>query len=339
MTKIRVGQIGIGAIGRTHFSCYRNSESAELVALCDIDPRKLTGDWSPSGLNLGSAKAELVDMSAYRCYADWREIIADPNIDAIDVCLPIDLHAEVAIAALRAGKHVFCEKPMAHSSGECREMEAVAAETGKQLMIGHCLRYWPEYVAAQEIIASGEYGKPTYARFHRSGGTPKWSYEDWLRTASRSGGVVLDMHVHDVDAALWWFGKPATIDADGTFWKDLPCGVDASWRYASGLRVQLHSFWDDNEMPFRYSFTVVLENATLSYDSASAKPALRLNTIGNSKEIELEKSSAYQNELDDFYGQLLQGTAANRVTLSGSREAVEAVEEESRQIYAKSGRG
>ena len=337
--KIRVGLIGIGAIGRTHFGCYKNTPDAELVALCDIESRKLEGDWSRQGFNLGTQDAKREDLSALRTYTDWREIIADPNIDVIDVCLPIDIHAEVAVAALKAGKHVLCEKPMARTSAECREMEAAASESGKQLMIAHCLRYWPHYVETQKIIAGGEYGKPLYARFHRASGTPKWSYHDWLRTAERSGGSLLDMHVHDVDAALWFFGKPDGIEANGIFAGDLPTAVDAVWSYGDGLRVYLHNGWDENETPFRYSFSVSMEKGTIAFDSSSKEPKLRIYTIGSEpKIVELDSSSAYQNEIDDFTTCLRAGGAASRITLPDSRAAVEAVEEETRQLYAKQGR-
>jgi predicted dehydrogenase len=337
--KVRVGLIGIGAIGRTHFGCYKNTPDAELVALCDVDSRKLEGDWSPQGFNLGAQDARREDLSAFRTYNDWKAIIADPEIDMIDVCLPIALHAEVATAALKAGKHVLCEKPMARTSAQCGEMEAAARESGKQLMIAHCLRYWPHYVETQKVIAGGEYGKPLYARFHRASGTPKWSYQDWLRTASESGGSLLDMHVHDVDAALWYFGKPDTIEANGIFAKDLPTAVDAVWSYPDGLRVYLHNAWDENETPFRYAFSIAMETGTIAFDSSASDAKLRIYTAGNEpKVIELDSSSAYQNEIDDFTSCIRSGKTADRITLADGRAAVEAVEEETRQLYVKHGR-
>lgn len=338
--KVRVGLIGLGAIGRTHFGCYGNTLDAELVAICDIEPRKLAGDWSRQGFNLGTQEEKRIDLSGYRAYADWREIIADPKIDIIDICLPISQHAEAAVAALKAGKHVLCEKPMARTSAQCREMEAAAGESGKQLMIAHCLRYWPHYVEAHKIITGGEYGRPTYARFQRASGTPKWSWNDWLRTPGESGGSLLDMHVHDVDVALWWFGKPESIQADGIFQRDLPTAVDATWTYPQGLRVYLHNAWDENETPFRYAFTVTMERGTLAFDSSSKDPKLRLYTAGNEPRIiPLDGSSAYQNEIDDFTSCIRAGKVANRLTLADGRAAVEAVEEETRQLYARHGRG
>ncbi len=338
MEKIRVGLIGIGGMGRVHYNAYLKNPDAEVVAFCDVDPAKRAGQWGKMGLNIGTTEGQAVDLSKMRVYEDYRDLVQDEGVDLVDICLPIDLHAEPTIAALNAGKHVLCEKPMARSSEECRAMEAAAAASGKQLIIAHCLRWWPHYVAAHAEIASGQYGKPICARFHRAGGTPKWSYQDWLRQAPRSGGVVLDMHVHDVDTALWWFGKPESLVADGHFLKDLPSIVDATWRYADGLCVHLHSLWDDNDMPFRYAFTVIMEKGTVLFDSGNGKPVRVVTEGGVTKELPLDGSSAYENEINEIVARLKAGEIVDRVTTEGSRLAVEMVEEEMRQIYERNGR-
>jgi predicted dehydrogenase len=337
--KVRAGLIGLGAIGRVHFDGYTKANEAELVALCDIDQRKLEGDWRVQDFNLGEQPAERKDLSGYRLYTDWHDIIADPDIEMIDICLPIPLHAEVAIAAMRAGKHVFCEKPMARTAAQCKKMEAVAEETGKRLMIGHCLRFWPEYLVAQEIIASGKYGKPLYARLHRAGGSPNWSYNNWLLTASESGGVVLDMHVHDVDAAIWWFGKPDIIEANGILRGDLPVAVDSSWRYQNGMNIFIHSAWDKHQVPGRWAYTVVMEHGTLMYDTLR-KPRISIHTETSSEPVEIPAGSPYLDETEYFAHCLRTGEAPNtRVPTGESRATVEAVLEEIRQILLKNGHG
>ena len=119
---INVGLIGIGGMGRMHFNCYKNNPDVRLHAICDVDPAKLRGDWSRISLNLDDTKSELVDLSGIETYARIEDILADSAIDLIDICLPTPLHAEVTIAALRAGKHVLCEKPMAMNEEECAQM-------------------------------------------------------------------------------------------------------------------------------------------------------------------------------------------------------------------------
>ena len=101
-------------------------------------------------------------------------MLADPNVDVVDICLPPYLHAEVAIAALQAGKHVFCEKPLGLTAPECDEMVAAANSAGRQLFTGHVLPFLPEYAAARELIASGKHGKLLGGHFRRVISDPQW---------------------------------------------------------------------------------------------------------------------------------------------------------------------
>lgn len=337
---IKVGLIGIGGMGRTHFACYKNNSQAQVVAICDVDERKRQGDWSQLGLNIGASQAEMVDLSGIKTYAKTEELIADADVQLVDICLPTPLHATATVAALKAGKHVFCEKPMAMTAEECAQMEDEMRASGRQLMIGHCLRYWPHYVRAHEIIHSGEFGRVLYARFHRSGDTPRWSWNNWLGTPEHSGGAVFDMHIHDADTALWWFGRPQRIEADGLMKGDLPMNVDATWSYDGGPLVYLHGAWDDNGGPFRYAFKVVMERATIVMDSATGGFQLLQSGAESGqddtvRDLEASDESAYQNEIDDFIACLVEGRALQRITPEASRLTVEVVLEQLAQIKAK----
>ena len=326
---INVGLLGIGGMGRTHFGCYAHIPGAQVRAICDSSPDKLRGDWSRAKLNLDETQGGQVDLSGIETYSEFDALLADSTLDLIDICLPTPLHAPMAIAAMRAGKHVFCEKPMAMSEAECQQMEAVARETGKQLMIGHCLRYWPQYVAAHEIIAGGEYGRVVSASFHRSSGAPG----GWMMNGAQSGGAVLDMHIHDVDAALWWFGTPDSIAADGIIQGDLPLSVDAVWRYTDGPLLSLHGSWDPHGGPFRMAFRVVMERASLLFDSLLGK--FQLLREGEAHDLDVPEESAYQNELSDFVRLLSEGGEPVRVTPQSSRLALEFTLREMEMIAAK----
>ena len=211
---LKVGLIGLGAMGWTHFACWRKCPDARLVAISARDPKKLAGEWSGQEFNLGEQAAERVDVSGLAAYAEALDLIADPNVEAVDICTATPQHAPLALAALRAGKHVLCEKPMALTIEDCTAMVESARAADRQLMIAHCLRYWPHYVKAKEMLASGAYGRAIHASLQRVSALPAWSAGGWLSRAGESGGVVLDMHIHDVDVALWWFGEPAeTIPA------------------------------------------------------------------------------------------------------------------------------
>lgn len=324
MTKIiQVGLIGVGGMGRTHFNCYRNNPNAKIVALCDLLEDRRNGNWDDVNLNIGTNKSNSFDMSQIKSYENYNDLIADPNVQMVDICLPTRLHAPVAIAAMKAGKDVLCEKPMAWTVDEAREMEAVAQQTGRHLQIAHCLRYWSHYTSAAELINSGKYGKLVYASFHRSSGAPRWGNRNWLITQSESGGAVLDMHIHDVDAALWWFGKPDSIHADGTFVNGLSTTVDSTWRYRDGGVVSLHGCWDLNGGTFRYAFKVVLEKATIWFDSAENNPNIQIIANEKTEVVSITPPDAYQLEIDDMIDCLQTGRKNTRVPVDSSRLAVE----------------
>ncbi len=106
---IKVGLIGIGGMGRMHFNCYGNNPDAKVVAICDVDPKKLEGDWSSIGLNIDTSKSEKVDLTGIKTYADYNDLINDPDVDLVDITLPTPLHAPVTVAAFAAGKDVFAK--------------------------------------------------------------------------------------------------------------------------------------------------------------------------------------------------------------------------------------
>lgn len=329
-----IGLIGLGAIGRVHFECWRKSHAGVLVAVSDRHPRKLAGDWSGKEFNLGSQAQEKVDLSGYATYERALDLIADPRVEIVDICMPTPMHAPLTIAALRAGKHVFCEKPMSLTVEACLEMERAAEEADRRLMIGHCLRYWPQYVKAREILASGEYGRVIYANLFRFSPAPLWSDNDWYMKSNESGGV-FDMHIHDIDVALWLFGKPDGISVTGSAPKGLPMIMDAAWRYEGGPAIQLHAGWDRHGGTFRHAFRIVMENATLFHDLAVDPDALFLLRGSETTRVPVESGSAYEAELEDFVASVETGQPT-RLTPADSRLAVEIGLEALRQLGAQS---
>ncbi len=328
---IKVGLIGLGAIGRVHYASWRRSKAAQLVAVSARDPKKLAGEWTEQDFNIGEQTQEKVDLSDLATYQCAEELIADPQVELVDICTITPQHAPLAIAALRAGKHVLCEKPMALSLAECRAMEAAAESAGKSLMIGHCLRFWPQYLKAHELLTSGEFGRAIDARLHRSSAAPLWSESGWFLRKEQSGGV-LDLHIHDIDVALWWFGRPESIATSGYAPDGLPLIIDSTWRYAGGPTVQLHGSWDRNGGTFRHGFRLVMERGTLVHDLAVDPDALVLLQNGTARPIPVSTVSGYDAELDYFATQAAAGLAPTRLPPAESRLAVEMGLEEFRQL-------
>ncbi|MHA3775688.1 Gfo/Idh/MocA family protein [Verrucomicrobiota bacterium sgz303538] len=335
-TRVGVGLIGLGAIGRLHFDCWQKSPYGRVAAIASRDPKKRAGEWRGQEFNLGDQSAEKVDLTGIATYETPEQMFADPNVRIVDICTPTPQHAPLTIAALKAGKHVVLEKPLALTAAECAEVEKTVRETGKQLMVGHCLRFWPHYVKAHEVITSGEYGRPLYARLERSGGLPRWSAGGWLTNTAQSGGV-LDMHIHDIDVALWWFGKPSEVRTSGISRDGLPLILDSNWNYENGPVVSLHGAWDPNGGTFRHAFRLVLERATLAYDLATKPGVLELFRDGALEEIAMPDVSAHQAELDEFAKCVAEGRAFTRFSPEDSTLAVELGLQELQQLESSVG--
>lgn len=323
---IKTAVVGLGFMGQTHFNCYNQNPLAQVVAVGDSNPERLQSGAKVAG-NIDANDA--LDLSGVRTTTDIGALIDDPEIDLIDFCLPTRQHAEFTIRALNAGKHVLCEKPLAWTVEECNAVIAAQKKSGKYLLVGHCLRFWPQYVKAQELIASGALGEIQYARFSRAGGAPSWS--KWLMDGAQSGGAVLDMHVHDVDTALWWFGRPALIQTTGLIVEDLPLKVDATWHYENGPQVHIHGGWDKNSSNFAMSFEIVGSTASVYWDSSKGE-AMQLYRAGEAEDIIVSDHSAYQAEIDYFLDCIDQNTPPTRITPEGSRLSVEMAREELRQM-------
>ena len=196
----------MGFMGATHLAAFHKLPNVQVSAICATNERVLSGDLTQVGGNLNLPKAQY-DFSAIHKYTDWRDVLKDPALEAVDICLPTDLHVPVTVAALAAGKHVLCEKPMALDTDGCDRMASAATQHGRVLMIGQVLRFWPEYLTLEQFVKQQGHHM-TAARFVRSAGLPAWSR--WLPDEKRSGGAVLDLLVHDVGQALWLFGMPGT---------------------------------------------------------------------------------------------------------------------------------
>ena len=192
MEKIRVGICGLGSMGMHHTLMLVKHENVELVAAADMEEAKRQ-----------RAKDEL---NVSHIFADGREMIRSVELDAVWVCAPTYLHAELTVQALEKGCHVFCEKPMARSEEECAAMQAAADKSGKFLMIGQVLRFWPEYVFLKNTVASGKYGKLLTLSMTRVGGVST-GYENWFLDEARGGTQIFDRHIHDTDAVLWICGN------------------------------------------------------------------------------------------------------------------------------------
>ena len=196
MKKLRIGMIGAGNIAKVHLEAYKNVPDAEIVAICDINRE-----------NLDEA-AELYNIP--NRYDSVEEMLANCELDAADVCIWNCDHAKCAIAALNAGLHVLCEKPMAYNAQEAEAMKKAAQDNGKLLMIGFVLRFGNGEKVAKDFIDNGYLGdiyhtKATYLRRHGAPGG--W----FCRKELSGGGPVIDLGVHVIDLTRYLMGNPKPV--------------------------------------------------------------------------------------------------------------------------------
>jgi len=197
---VRVGLAGLGFMGGTHAQCHAAIPNSKLVAVCDVEKDR---------------REKFAETYGATPYASLEEMLK-ADLDMVDLCLPTYLHREAVEAAAKAKKHILCEKPMALSAAECDAMAAAVKRAGVEFMVGHVIRFWPEYVVVKGILDSGKLGKIKWMSATRMSPPPTWSWREWLFDPKLSGGAVLDLHIHDLDFLAWILGKPKTIAAAGT---------------------------------------------------------------------------------------------------------------------------
>ena len=316
---LKVGLIGCGFMGAMHANCYKNIEGVELVAFADL--RKEKAEELAAGTNA-------------TLYCDGKDLIANADVDIIDICLPTYLHAEYAMFAMEKVKYVFVEKPVALTVAEGKAMMEKSKETGCQVQVGQVIRFWDEYVELKKIIESGIYGKVVNANFRRISPRPEWGWKNWLLDVALSGGAGQDLHVHDVDYVLSVFGEPKKFYSVKNCKGEVNSYVNTLMQYDDFV-VGVEGTWDmPASYPFTATFRVVFENAVV--ENAGGK--FMLYTKDGASEIKMEKKElageaykggnvsdlgGYYNELVYFCEKAKNGEKVEKATLCAGVSSLE----------------
>ena len=218
MTILKVGLVGVGGISRTHMPGWAASEEAEVVAGSDISGEALEQWGALHNIN--------------RLTTNAAELFSDPDIDIIDLCVPNMYHAPLAIAALEAGKHVICEKPLAPTPEQIKQMIAARDKAGKQLMTAQHFRFAGVSKAMKAEIDTGSLGDVYHARgwmLRRNGLIPTATF---IEKKHSGGGPCIDIGVHILDLTLWFMGNPRPVAVSGVADARLAHhpGAFATWR-------------------------------------------------------------------------------------------------------------
>jgi predicted dehydrogenase len=295
---VRIAVLGLGFMGSMHLKWIMRDPRVQLAAVASEIPAQLTGDLSSVKGNIGGP-GEVYDFSQVRKYTDPFEAVQDPHIEAVDICLPTNLHRDVAVAALRAGKHVLLEKPMALDGGDTDKILAEARQSGGIFMVAHVVRFFGAYRVLREWLRSGRLGAIRSAVFRRRCPAPAAS--KWIYNKAISGGGAFDLLIHDVDQCISLFGLPETLAADG--YEDMPAGIDqlsGHLYYRDIGSVTVMGGWHHRSgYPFAQEFTVSADGGTLEYSSAG-RPLALYGANGTAEQLPVPEMDGYRAELEYF---------------------------------------
>ena len=336
---INIGLVGLGFMAATHVRAYRQVKGARVAALCNPSGRHLNGDFTNVAGNVGATDPVVLDMAGVKATKNFAELLADPGLDAIDICAPTKAHAELAIAALNAGKHVLCEKPLARTSAAAKQIVDSAARAKGIFMPAMCLRFWPEWAWLKEAISAGRFGKVLSARFRRVAEPPGWGRNTFFNGA-KSGGALFDLHVHDTDFVNFCFGRPRSVYSTG--YQKFSGAIDhvvTQYDVPGGAIVHAEGSWAMSRgFGFNMSYTVNFERATADYDLARGKEALKLSEEGQPPRVvamPAEPPDGYVGELRHFVECILNGRAPSIVTAGDGLASIEICEAEERSVNTR----
>lgn len=324
---MKIGLVGFGFIGGMHAQAYDTLPGATISAVADPDLEATRGKLARQGLSVP-------------VFSSLTELLQQTAVDAVDICSPTDLHKCLSIEAAEAGKHLFIEKPLSLDMESCREIQAAVQSAGVHAQVGHCIRFWPEYVALKAFRDSGKGGALKSLSLQRRAARPGYSQSNWLNQEERSGGAALDLHIHDTDFVLHLLGTPRSVTSQVTAGISGPDHIFTLYD-TDTVSVQSEGGWDyPAQYGFMMAFEAVFEKACLSYNSASGN-GLMLTMEGETprpvpvdpagsrqstlREGNISSLAGYYNELEYFVSCLASGKAPAIATLEQSAESLRVV--------------
>ncbi len=333
---VNVGVVGLGFMGMVHLRSYLKIPGARIAAVADASKKPIDGKLPGVGGNITDGDAfPLAEDTKF--YESWEDLITDPEIDLVDICLPTAAHVEVSIAALKAGKHVVCEKPMARNSEDCRKIVEAANEARGFFMPAMCMRFWPGWEWLKVAVDEQPYGKLLSVRFRRVSGPPGWSRGNYFK-GGESGGALFDLHVHDIDYIQYLLGRPKSVVSSGiTRFSGAIDHVVTQYEVDGGAVVTAEGSWIMSEgYPFTMVYTANFERATAEFDVSRKEEALKVYEDGKEPVvIPPAPGDGYVNELKHMIESIQNGTPPTIVTVDDGLSAVEIAEAE--EASAQSG--
>ncbi len=311
---MRVGIIGAGFMGSTHAAAWAET------------PAQIAGIVAESE----AAAADLAARYQTRVYPSLAAIL--PDVDVVDICTPTHLHAEMALAAAAAGKQIVCEKPLARTVEQGQAMIAACRAAGVKLLVAHVVRFFPEYALARAQVVAGQIGRPGVVRLARGSFRPKKPLGNWFLDEAKSGGLILDLMIHDFDYARWVAGEVESVFARSVGTQHPHAPIDyglAILRHQGGALSHVAGAWAYPPPTFRTGLEIAGDGGLIEFDSAATAPIellLRAADEGDAPDVGLPSSpvreSPYTAQIKEFYAALA-GDAPVRVTAEDGLAALQ----------------
>ena len=319
---INIAIIGAGYIGHVHANVYKLINNVRVVAIVDSVKEK------------GEKLANQLDANFFSNIDELLNSKHINNIDCIDICTPTFLHSEMAVKSVNAGKNVFIEKPLSLNLEEADKIIEAAKKNKVKAMVGHVLRFWPEYIKAKEILDSGDIGKPIYAFCERLTVTPNWHEDNWGLDEKYSGGAALDLHIHDLDYLIWLLGKPVIVKAQGFYDSNLGgfAHITTNVEFKNGYCGFAEGGWSfTGNFPFTMLLRIICEKGTVEWIFRAGKNIEERNqkndlivyrSDGSIYVPYIENKDPFLNECEYFINCIELDTPIEKSTLNDAKESL-----------------
>jgi predicted dehydrogenase len=313
---MKIGIVGTGFMGTTH-----------------------AAGWAETGAEITGIAAETTDEAMplakqynLKIYPNLAGML--PDVDVVDICTPTHLHHEMTLQAAAARKHIVCEKPLGRTTAQALEMAAVCRKAGVKLLVAHVVRFFTEYALAKSNVVRGEIGKPGVIRLNRGSFRPKKTAGNWFLDESKSGGILMDLMIHDFDYARWIAGEVESVYAKKITTGHPNAPVDYGLvilKHRSGTLSHVAGCWAYPPPTFRTHVEIAGEDGLIEFDSADTSPILNLiaKPGNDSPDVGLPSSpvseSPYTTQIKEFYSVLL-GEKQPRIATEDGVAAVQIAE-------------
>lgn len=284
---MKVGVVGAGFMGGVHLAAYAEMPGVEVVGVADANERVAVSNAATVGA---------------RAYPSYEALVASEGVDVVDACVPTALHRDLAVKVAADGKHLFLEKPIARTLEEADEILSAFDASEGRLFVGHVVRFFPEYVRIKEMVGAGDLGTVGVVRTSRRSPFLR-GWNDWYADLRQSGGVLVDLVIHDFDFLRWCFGEVERVYARGVMGREynrLDYAL-TTIRFRDGPIAHVEGHWG-YPAPFEYAIEVAGSKGLVTANSTEAAPLELLQeagVVGEAPDVAVGKSP-YRAELEHF---------------------------------------